>query len=314
MFHMNIDPELVSQLRTLLEQIPQYPDGGHLGDWNPIVEIERRKLNPHLRPYCLFTSYFSTTYFGLRQCVEIDSLRFAIDQLSDLEDRQWALGALIVAVSAVGTTYAGHFAQPVLNVEKSLSPVELYRIIDKRMKPVSHEFCTRLLNLAEESQSPKTTIQTLPGPWPRALESLSQVVGRKPVLVYVDAPYKRDEYSRYYHLLETLVKYDYPSSLGIGRTPDKRTNQRFSSEFFTRRSSTLTRHFVRLIGEILNRGWIAAWSYADSGDASPIEVIEEIAKEHECRVLSRSTHHRHRSQGRRPGKKVREYIVFFVPH
>ena len=129
----------------------------------------------------------------------------------------------------------------------------------------------------------------------------------------MDAPNKREEYSRYYHILETLVKYDYPSSVGKGRIPDKRQNHRFSSEFFTRNSSNLSSCFANLFGDILNRGWIAAWSYADSGDANPVNVIEKVARDNDCKVLSRSTLHRHSSQGRKSGKEVREYIVFFVP-
>jgi adenine-specific DNA-methyltransferase len=36
-------------------------------------------------------------------------------------------------------------------------------------------------------------------------------------VIYADPPYSRAQYSRYYHLLETLVLYDYPEVTGKGR-------------------------------------------------------------------------------------------------
>jgi adenine-specific DNA-methyltransferase len=36
------------------------------------------------------------------------------------------------------------------------------------------------------------------------------------LVVYADPPYSRAQYSRYYHLLETLILYDYPRVEGMG--------------------------------------------------------------------------------------------------
>jgi adenine-specific DNA-methyltransferase len=42
------------------------------------------------------------------------------------------------------------------------------------------------------------------------------------MVVYADPPYSRAQYSRYYHVLETLTRYDYPDSIGVGRyRPDR---------------------------------------------------------------------------------------------
>lgn len=35
-------------------------------------------------------------------------------------------------------------------------------------------------------------------------------------LVYADPPYTSDQYSRYYHIYETLILYDYPAARGRG--------------------------------------------------------------------------------------------------
>src|SRR5207253_2965645 len=52
-------------------------------------------------------------------------------------------------------------------------------------------------------------------------------------VIYADPPYSKDHYSRYYHVLETLVRYDYPSAAGAGRyRPD-----RYSTPFSLRRQA-----------------------------------------------------------------------------
>ena len=58
---------------------------------------------------------------------------------------------------------------------------------------------------------------------------------------------KEKKYSRYYHLLETLVRYDYPESEGKGHISSKKAGERFSSEFFSktkRQNRTSFREYV----------------------------------------------------------------------
>ena len=50
----------------------------------------------------------------------------------------------------------------------------------------------------------------------RLLQELPQSKTR-PSVVYADPPYTRDHYSRYYHLLDTLLLYDYPDPVGKGQ-------------------------------------------------------------------------------------------------
>jgi len=54
---------------------------------------------------------------------------------------------------------------------------------------------------------------------------LAQRVGA----VYADPPYTRHEYSRYYHVYETLHRYDYPESHGTGRYRSDRHTSDFST-------------------------------------------------------------------------------------
>lgn len=309
-FHSDISAALLKHYQEFVESLPTYPDGEPSLGWDPVSEVERRKKQPTLAPYCLFTSYFSNVYFGLRQCIEIDSLRFAIDQIEVHNERLWALGALVATVSALGTTYAGHFAQPV-----RLSAGNFPDILEKRAYSIMHEFSIRLLNLAEEAERSPNQIDIIPGPWPDALAALDALFPRngQPIAVYVDAPYKRDEYSRYYHVLETAVLYSYPSCIGSGKIPSKSTGERFRSGFFTRSETELIQILVNLFGEILERGWMCAWSYAESGNASIVTVVEEVFQATGCEVRSYSTPYQHKAQSGRSARNTTEYLVLFIP-
>ncbi len=151
------------------------------------------------------------------------------------------------------------------------------------------------------------------GPWEPALRALESILAGNQVLVYLDAPYRRDEYSRYYHPLETLVTYSYPSSIGVGKIPDKALNERFVSEFFTRNDSQIVSVFVNVIVSILKRGWTCAWSHSDSAAASTMAVAEKVLEAAQCTLQSYATPYIHKSQGGRQQKRVTEYLLLFVP-
>ena len=169
------------------------------------------------------------------------------------------------------------------------------------------------MNLSGESEKAPNSIQIVKGPWQHALAALDGLADQENVLVYIDAPYKRDEYSRYYHVLETLVSYSYPSCIGSGKMPDKREGGRFQSEFFTRNEAKLASAFTTLICSVLRKGWMCAWSYSDSGAAKLVKVVEQIAKDVDVQVKSYAVQYVHMSQGKRPHKKVTEYLIIFAP-
>jgi adenine-specific DNA-methyltransferase len=311
-FHGEISEDLLLEYQRYIDSFPTYPDGGQL-DWDPISEVLSRKKNPNLYPYCLFTTYFSNIYFGLRQSVEIDSLRYAIDQIECEKAKKWALGTLITTLSALGTSYGGHFAQPKIKTSKDLNMNNFLKVIEKRSHSIIHEFNIRFLKLSSESEKTNRSITIIPGPWQTTLSHLDKLNIKRPIVIYMDAPYKREEYSRYYHVLETLVNYQYHSCVGIGKIPDKQKGERFQSEFFTRKNDLLNEAFINLIEQILNRGWICAWSYSNSGSADIVLIIERIKKNKNCIIKTFSTPYRHVSQRGKKPKQVVEYLIVFIP-
>lgn len=312
LFCRNTDESLVRDYKLFLRSFPTLSNAKSTTDWNVQGEVDRRRQEHSVYPYCLFTTYFSNVYFGLRQSVEIDSLRFSIDQLQDDIEKNWALGALIATVSTLGTTYGGHFAQPPIRNYNDITLRNLPSIIDKRLPSIIHEFAVRLLNLSEQSQNSHRSIEIVPGPWRKALSILDGKIGGKLVLVYLDPPYTREEYSRYYHVLETLVLYTYPSRTGMGLTP--KPGDRFKSEFFTKVESQVVDTLVSIITNILERGWFCAWSYSGSGVANIYQVISSVYHKTTCDIKSYSAPFVHKSHGRgRKPKRVIEYLIIFSP-
>ncbi len=307
-FHSNINEKLFEDYKEFIEETSCYPTYKTSTGEQLYKEVVKRKKTPTLTPYCLFSAYFANIYFGLRQSVEIDSICYAINQLENSTDRDWAMGALIATISYLGSTYAAHFAQP-----KKLTLKNLPVLVDQRAKSVIHEFSIRFVALARESEYANHPIKILSGPWQKALSAAEKIIQGKKVLVYLDAPYKREEYSRYYHVLETAVLYNYPSATKKGKLPDKKKGERFLSVFFSRNRNKIEEELLQIICSILERGWICAWSYSDNGDASIMNVIELVYNKKNCRVVSFSTPYRHKSQGKRKQKTVTEYYILFLP-
>src|SRR5205823_616350 len=78
-------------------------------------------------------------------------------------------------------------------------------------------------------------------------------------VVYADPPYTKDHYSRFYHVYETLYRYDFPLSAGLGRyRPD-----RFSTPFSL--AQEVERAFRDLFDSIAKRDLPLVLSYPDNG-------------------------------------------------
>lgn len=311
-FYMDMnDPEKV--LETYEIFIQNFPLYSSTDETSEMIEkvIAQRKQNHNITPYCLFTYYFSNIYFSVIQCIQLDSLRFAIDQIDDEEERQWALGTLVVVTSSIATTYGGHFAQP-----RKLELKSLDMIVRQRQKSAWLEFSKRILCLAEESSRYPFRVNTVNGPWQMALETISKTVSHG-LVVYLDAPYKREEYSRYYHVLETIVKYDYPSSERKGRMRSKKKKERFVTEFFSKSRDKVEACFVTIITEILHKGAVCVWSYSNNGNASLMNVVNQVRLRENCDVFVYGIPYVHQSQGKssemkRFRKNVVEYCIVFA--
>lgn len=106
------------------------------------------------------------------------------------------------------------------------------------------------------------------------LERLSWLKTR-PGIVYADPPYTSDHYSRYYHLYDTLLKYDYPDAIGIGRY----RSDRFISDFSIK--TKILAAMNRLISNTAKLGARLVLSYPEVGLLeTPEETIRSLVKTH----------------------------------
>jgi adenine-specific DNA-methyltransferase len=171
--------------------------------------------------YSLVTLYFAAAYFSTAQAIEVDALRRAIDDRADQDERDRLLAAWIAA-AAVAINAPGHTAQ--------------------YLKPRHHAICTRIQRQWSRSiwSLFVDKLQTLEPHGDRgwrqrnrvyvadALELLRSGTLRGAVgAVYADPPYTKDQYSRYYHVYETMYRYDFPESTGEGRVRRDRTPSPF---------------------------------------------------------------------------------------
>lgn len=312
-FHMDINkPKVIfEKYKEYIATVDLYSSTEDTSE-EILKKIQDYKDNNKAFPYCLFTYYFANIYFGLEQCMQIDSIRYALEKIDDKEVKDWGLGVLIVTVSSIASNHAGHFAQPKRVDEKSIVDV-----IEKRKKSAWLEFSKRFLAVAEESERYEYNIKVVDGPWERALEEVANTHPTN-LIVYLDAPYKRDEYSRYYHVLETAALYDYPASERKGRLRSKQNGERFKTEFFSKNTQRVEENLKKVIVSILKVGKVCVWSYSNNGVASIPKVVDEVQREISCKIFFYSIPHKHNSQRKKDktyGKSsldVMEYCIVFV--
>jgi len=306
-----ITPNLISDFSDWIKGYPRVGRESFESSAALVDELFVRRKNGNESPYILFSRYYANLFFGVRQAAEIDSLRWAVESIEDGTLKNWALGALICAVSACAYTYGGHFAQPRLDPDNADEIAgQIRNIFLQRSQSVFQEFSVRLMALASESQRIAHPVSTVEGPWRNALEQLERE-SIENVLVYIDPPYTRDEYSRYYHVLESLVRYDYPKVSGKAAVPIK-GEYRFASEFSTRKLDLTLNLHVSILKESLLKGWACLWSYSTGGTVSIASVLDGLGG---CvsDIEIYSAKYAYKAQGKGSAKSVTEYFVLLKP-
>lgn len=223
-------------------------------------------------PYRLFTITFPNSYFGLFQCMQIDSIKYAVDQGMlhgeiDQEEAKWVITALAQALGHVSSS-PGHFAA-FLQVRDSESFESVRKL---RRRDILSQVMVELERIEQPGDSSWRESNVVLNE--DALEVIPKLASLGAECVYADPPYTGAQYSRFYHVLETLVLYDYPSSHFRGRyRPD-----RYMSPFC--RVSEVEEAFDKLASSVASLGIPLLISYPSSGilhstGITPKEILKK---------------------------------------
>lgn len=260
-------------------------------------------------PHQLVVARYANIYFGLTQAAQLDSLRAAIEAVTPGagDDRDLGLAALITAASVCST--GPHFAQPL-----KIATVDSFRqIIERRARSVLWEFELALRRLAARPALKRPICRVTNVDWRIAVEAFLEDIGaRRPAAVYFDPPYSKLQYSRFYHVLNVLVAYDYPQISGVGRYPP--LSSRFSSRFENNAEPAM-KEFRQAFEVCRSRGLHAIVSYSDRGFV-PIDELTTLMQSAFKEVIQLSEGIRHHSQGVRLGKHqghITEFVLIGQP-
>lgn len=244
--------------------------------------------NEKQKSYSFFYDNYSDTYFSPEQCLEIDSIRYAIDQLNDDNKKNLYLSALMGAMCIAQST-PGHFAQFMPKDHKriiSLRKICVWQTFLKKCDDYSNIVFTKFENRAFCSDFNNLINQDL----------INYVD-----TIYLDSPYSGEQYSRFYHILETITRYDNPSLSFKAKYRD----DRFMSKFCYK--SKVATEFETIF-KYCNKNKInIVISYSNKG-VLPINNLIEIVKIYFKKVNVEEITYSHSTQGK-GNKQLLEYII-----
>ncbi|MBI4293124.1 MAG: DNA adenine methylase [Betaproteobacteria bacterium] len=181
------------------------------------------------------TLAYAGYYYSLEQALTLDSLRATLPR--NRAERTVAISALIGAASRCSAS-PGHTAQPFGIGKKSLP-----HLVEAWNRSVPEYVREEVRAIAPRHARVEGEIMV--GSWERLIDCLSPGD-----VVFCDPPYSDVQYSRFYHVLETLTRSEVISVSGSGRNPP--FEQRPESDF-SRKSKSME-ELEKLLREAADRG------------------------------------------------------------
>lgn len=290
----------ISEIKALYPTlIFSYPEKLTIAQFVQLEERQKALIDfdfGHLSHH-LFIKYYSGTYWSFNQCLWIDALRKVADEYQNSPLYYVIVSSLMYAMS-YNSQSTGHYAQYRDATNKSSKDdILIYRL--KEISPLFKSKFNQLRSYLGENNLDHT-ITSLD--YRECLEHIEPGT-----LVYADPPYAFVHYSRFYHALETLVKYDYPEVSHKGRYRSDRHQSPFG------RRTEVNEAFSSLFEKIRERQSALILSYSNTGMIS-LEEILKIARDkmgEDYEISHREAEHIHSTMGRSDdkSKEVKEYLV-----
>jgi adenine-specific DNA-methyltransferase len=256
--------------------------------------------------YRLISYYFSDGYFSLRQAIQLDALRYAIDVSGFAgADLDWALAAWLGAAATLANA-PGHTAQYLKpNTERAYRRIKRYW-----MRNIWDTFQNELVAIqliGTEGWRERNRVQV-----GDALDLIRSGELSGVAAVYADPPYTKDQYRSYYHVYETMYRYDYPGSYGAGRVREDRFNSSFCLK------TQVGRSFDELFSSTAALGIPLILSYPSDGLLSKTGyAVREIGAQHMRLKSVESFSANHSTLGASKGtttKSTTENLYVYVPN
>lgn len=251
-----------------------------------------RQRNSKAFPYIQTTTIFSEMYFSLEQATSIDSIRYAIDNLSsEYKKLEKPLLTALIHAYSYASAGTGHFAQfRDLSTISSVKDVFIYRrksVLDLFVRKAEEILLTSEKNKHHERSKSFSRDY---------LEILSDSSVTKNIgIIYADPPYSFVHYSRFYHAIEDLCRYDYPEVEHKGRYRKDRHQSPFCIK--SKAPSAFDDMFKAAYKDRLP----LLVSYANTGMIS-LGELDEIASENGYTVEALEVNHKHSTMGRQKDK------------
>jgi adenine-specific DNA-methyltransferase len=266
-----------------------YYSGSNFHEIEELENKQRNLINKNFEiGFYLFAKFYSGTYWSFDQCVWIDSIRAVAEEYKGLPEFYLILSSLIYSMSytSQGT---GHFAQFRDVNESNVDDIMIYR--RREIWSLFERKFTELSNTLDIVSNYEYKITNLD-----YVDCLRIIEENS--IVYADPPYSSVHYSRFYHAIETLVKYDYPQVKYKGRYRDDRHQSPFGKR------TEVNNAFRLLFENVKARNSHVILSYSDNGMISQKEILsigksvfgnsylsEVWTKEHVHSKMGRSDEH-----------------------
>ena len=281
----------------------EYPEGITLNEFNAIEQQQQELIYFGFEDVenHLFIKNYSGTYWSFEQCLWIDAIRTIAEEYLESPVYYPILSSLMFAM-AYNAQSTGHYAQ----YRDASNLDSMNSIIACRNKEIVPYFERKLNELIQFTGNNTLNHNISSLDYRDCLDAIPDGT-----LVYADPPYSFVHYSRFYHALETLVKYDYPTIEYKGRY----RNDRHQSPFC--KKTEVVNAFSEMFDKVSEKGLKLVLSYSNTGMIS-LEKILEIAKKslgsgHE--VYTKEVDYIHSTMGRFEDKsrEVKEYLIIAKP-
>ena len=287
-----------------------YPVAVTLAAFNKVEKRNRALLHREFdNSHHLFTRVYSGTWWSAEQCVWIDAIREALDALlgsGKIEHADFNFGlTCLMHAMAYTSQGTGHYAQyRDAKTEAGMADISKYR-----QASVPTIFKRKFESLLKWHLENVTDLdhQMIAMDYRECLATI------EPSVVYADPPYAFVHYSRFYHAMETIVKYDYPEIQHMrgAVVKGRYRSERHQSPFCIR--TQVNGAFVDLFEGVKGSGSDLLLSYSNTGmiDIGTLMRLASSTFGKEYEVWFDHMDHTHMTMGRRAdhSRQVKESLI-----